>query len=199
MGQVCTVCQMKDVAAINRMVIDGVPLREIVERCGTSLGTLHRHKAHIPATLATAKQAEQVADASSLLSQVQTLLSQAQRLTDAAEHAKNLSVALNGVRSIAGVLTRFPANLKRRWAPRPTSWLCSRPSTTTRSGKCSRRPATPVGGASKSGRGQRTKRKSGGCFRRPAESRLSGRSRTEKARRSSDLSRTTAPSAVRAL
>jgi len=87
------------------MIVDGVPLRRIAEQSRTSVTALHRHKGHVPATLAIAKEVEKVADATTLLQQVQELLQQARRLTNAAEHAKNLSVDLNGVRSIAGVLT----------------------------------------------------------------------------------------------
>lgn len=104
MPQACSVCSLKDRAAVDRMLVEGVPLRRIAEQSGTSVTALHRHKAHVPATLATAKQAEQVADAGTLLSQVQTLLSQAKRLTDAAEHAKDLRTALTGCRAIGSTL-----------------------------------------------------------------------------------------------
>jgi hypothetical protein len=89
------------------VIIDGVPLRRIAEQSGTSVSVtpLHRHKAHIPAALAVAREAEKAADAQTLFQQLQSLLQQAKRLTDAAEHGRNLSVALNGVRSISGVLT----------------------------------------------------------------------------------------------
>ena len=51
-----------------------------------------------------AKEAAQAADAGTLLDQVKQLLVDAQRLTAQAEQAKQLDVALRGIREVRGVL-----------------------------------------------------------------------------------------------
>jgi uncharacterized protein YerC len=61
MRRTCTICKLQN-AEINSMLVDGVPLRRIAKQSGTSVTALHRHKRHLPATLAIAKKAEQKAD-----------------------------------------------------------------------------------------------------------------------------------------
>jgi hypothetical protein len=71
MPRVCTVCAHAGREAIDAALVAEEPLRNIAERFGTSATALHRHKAeHVPAALAKAKEAEEVARADGLLAQV---------------------------------------------------------------------------------------------------------------------------------
>ena len=104
MPQACTICRHAKTAEIDQMLIEGTSLRNIAKRFGTSTTALHRHKQHLAPALAVAKEAAQEADAGTLLDKVKQLLVDAQRLTAQAEQAKQLDVALRGIREVRGVL-----------------------------------------------------------------------------------------------
>jgi hypothetical protein len=86
------------------MLVTGTSLRNIAKQFGASATALHRHKKHLAPALAVAKEAAQAADAGTLLEQVKQLLVDAQRLFKQAEQAKQLDVALRGIREVRGVL-----------------------------------------------------------------------------------------------
>jgi len=70
----CTVCTHPEKEAINAALVAGEPFRHIAARYGTSTGALQRHKAdHLPATLAQAQDAQEVAQADNLLAQMRDL------------------------------------------------------------------------------------------------------------------------------
>lgn len=70
----CTVCTHPEKEAINVALVTGEPFRHIAARYGTSTGALQRHKAdHLPATLAQAQDAQEVAQADNLLAQMRDL------------------------------------------------------------------------------------------------------------------------------
>jgi hypothetical protein len=87
-----------------QMLVAGTSLRNIAAHFGTSATALHRHKKHLAPALAVAKEAAQAADAGTLLDKVKQLLFDAQRLTAQAEQARQLDVALRGIREVRGVL-----------------------------------------------------------------------------------------------
>jgi hypothetical protein len=104
MPQTCTICRHQRQAEINEMLVAGKSLRNIAQRFGTSATALHRHKKHLAQHLVEAKEAAQAADADTLLDRVKQLLTDAQRITVQAEQAKQLDIALRGIREVRGVL-----------------------------------------------------------------------------------------------
>ncbi|MFY9743192.1 MAG: hypothetical protein WAK21_14405 [Candidatus Sulfotelmatobacter sp.] len=81
-----------------------VPLRRIASETKTSIAALHRHKAHIPAKLATAEHASKIAEASSLLNGLEQVIEHAKRITARAERKGNYNAALAGLRTITSSL-----------------------------------------------------------------------------------------------
>lgn len=104
MPQACTVCRHDQVAEIDQLLVSGTSLRNIARRFGTSATALHRHRKHLASQVVKAKEAKQAADADTLLDRVKQLLSDAQRITAQAEQAKQLDIALRGIREVREVL-----------------------------------------------------------------------------------------------
>ena len=99
MPRTCTICTHADRAEIDRTLVASSPYRYIAGRFGTSVTALARHKAdHLPAALAKAKDAEAVADADDLLTQVQDLRRLAMHLLAKASAAGDYRTALMGIR-----------------------------------------------------------------------------------------------------
>lgn len=72
-----------------------------MEQYGTSLGALSRHAAdHIPASLSTAREARQVAQADTLLGQVQALRERALGLLERAERGDDIRSAVAAIREV---------------------------------------------------------------------------------------------------
>jgi hypothetical protein len=106
MPQACTICTHPDRVEIDKLLADDAQSNRVVARqFKVGHDAIFRHRQnHLAASMVKAKEVEKAVDATTLLEQVQGLLQQAQRLTDAAEHSKNLGVALNGVRAIGSTL-----------------------------------------------------------------------------------------------
>jgi transposase-like protein len=99
MPRTCTICIHPDRPAIDAALVGGAVLRNIAQQFGTSATALHRHKAdHLPAAVATAHEAEQVAKADDLLEQLQALRNKAMALLLKAEAAGDYRTALAGIR-----------------------------------------------------------------------------------------------------
>jgi hypothetical protein len=117
MAQACSICVHPQRAEIDKLLVDNASSNRVIARqfrVGHDAVQRHRQN-HLPVSLTKAKAVEQVADATTLLSQVTELLQQAKRLTDAAEHAKDLRTALNGCRAVAttlGLLGQVSGELK---------------------------------------------------------------------------------------
>jgi len=95
----CTICTHPQRGAIDKALIAGEPLRNIVKnvpRC--SIGSLHRHKEHLSATLVKAEEAREVASADSLLDQVQDLQRRTLVILRKAELANDMRTALGAIR-----------------------------------------------------------------------------------------------------
>jgi len=104
MPRKCSICGHEKVEEINRLLLEGVSLRDIAGQYSISKTALHRHKKHIPATLAKAQEAREVAKADSLLDQVAELRDKALSILAKAEQAGDLRTALQGVREAKGCL-----------------------------------------------------------------------------------------------
>ena len=101
----CTVCEHEKVEEINRLLLEGVSLRDLAGRYSVSKTALHRHKeSHLPAKLVKAREAREIAKADSLLDQVIELRDKALSILDKAEQAGDLRTALQGVREAKGCL-----------------------------------------------------------------------------------------------
>ncbi len=99
MPRVCTICSHSDRAAIDAALVAGESYRTIAARYGPSKTALIRHKAeHLPAKLAKAHEAKEVASADRLITELNGLKSKAVALLLAAERAGDLRTALSGVR-----------------------------------------------------------------------------------------------------
>jgi len=118
MPRVCSVCRHADRPAIDAALLSGDSFRHIASQFGTSTTALQRHKAdHLPAAVATAHEAEQVAQADDLLRQLRGLHAKAVSLLLAAERAGDLRTALAGVRearSCLEVLLEVEGEISRR-------------------------------------------------------------------------------------
>jgi|GEM_PF-3574357 len=104
MPTVCTICRHPQRAAIERALIRQIPLRKIASDVKTSIATLQRHKAHVPAKLATAEQVSKIAEAGSLLKKLEEVIEDARRITGRAERKGNYQAALAGLRTITNSL-----------------------------------------------------------------------------------------------
>lgn len=104
MPRVCSVCTHPERAAIDAALLGGEPYRRIASRLGASTTALQRHKAHIPAHLSTAHEAEAVASADDLLDQVRALQRKALDLLSKAEREGDYRTALAGVREARACL-----------------------------------------------------------------------------------------------
>src|SRR5690606_14632570 len=101
----CTVCGHEKVEEINRLLLEGVSLRDLAGQYSISKTALHRHKKdHLPAKLVKAQEAREIAKADSLLDQVIELRDKALSILDKAEQAGDLRTALQGVREAKGCL-----------------------------------------------------------------------------------------------
>ena len=99
MPRPCSICTNPDRAALDTALVSGEPLRGIARRFAVSEDALFRHRSdHIPAHVATAKAAAEVAQADDLLSQVRDLHRLAMHILARASAAGDLRTALAGVR-----------------------------------------------------------------------------------------------------
>jgi hypothetical protein len=102
----CTICyhpQHEEIAI--SLFRDGT--RATARRFQVSLPALDRHKGHLPRTLVRAQQAQQIMDATSLLSRVEEVVNDARRITRQAEEKEELSTALAGLKTITHSLELF--------------------------------------------------------------------------------------------
>ncbi len=118
MPRKCTICEHEKVEEINRLLLEGVPLRNIAKQYSVSAASLHRHKeGHLPSKLVKAQEAREVAKADSLLDQVTELRDKALAILAKAEKAGELRTALQGVREAKGcleLLARLQGELQGR-------------------------------------------------------------------------------------
>ena len=105
MPRKCTVCEHEKVEEINRLLLEGVSLRDLAGRYSVSKTALHRHKQdHLPAKLVKAQEAREIAKADSLLDQVTELRDKALSILTKAEKAGDLRTALQGIKEARGCL-----------------------------------------------------------------------------------------------
>lgn len=105
MARKCSVCDHENLEEINRLLVEGASLRDIAGQYSVSKSSLHRHKeSHIPVALTQAQEAQEVAHADNLLSQVQSLQAKALAILAKAEKCGDLKTALHGIREARACL-----------------------------------------------------------------------------------------------
>jgi hypothetical protein len=104
--RVCTVCSHPNRAEIDQVLVAGeLPFRTIADRFGLSQTALKRHRAeHVPVKIATAKAAQEVTEAGSLLDQIVQLKKLAMHFLVKASEAGDYRTALAGVREARSCL-----------------------------------------------------------------------------------------------
>ena len=120
MARRCTVCAHPDRPAIDRAMVRRTAFRTIAQQYGVSAwAALRHHDDHLPAELAKAQAAAEVAQADDLLAQVKALRSKAMSILLAAERQGDYRTALAGIREARGCLELL-AELEQRIDRRPT-------------------------------------------------------------------------------
>lgn len=94
----CSICKSPEVDAMNKALVDGVGISDMVRQYGFSRDTFYRHKnRHLPQALLKAQGVKEIAVADSLLGQVKDL--QAKTLGILNRHeGKNDRIALSAIR-----------------------------------------------------------------------------------------------------
>lgn len=106
MPRVCTICAHSERAAIDDALASGLSIRKIAQTFSVSYDALHRHKkAHLPATLAKATEAADVARADDVLGQVVDLHTRTLALLTKAERSPD-------IRATSGVIGQARRNLE---------------------------------------------------------------------------------------
>ncbi len=122
MARTCTVCIHEDRPAIDAALVAGQPYRQLSARYGTvGRMALLRHKAdHLPAHLAKAQEAQEVAQADDLLKEARALRAKAYSILLRAEQEGDLRTALAGIREARGCL-ELMAELEGRLSRQPVN------------------------------------------------------------------------------
>lgn len=98
MPRVCTVCTHPDRPAIDMMLVNGKPYRDIAGRFNVSKGALERHRAeHLPATMIKAAEAEDVAHAIDVVKQLKAINAASLAVLSDARKAGDGELALKAV------------------------------------------------------------------------------------------------------
>ncbi len=106
MPRTCTICAHPERDEIDFALVGGESARSIAGRYRTiDERAIRRHRSnHIPAGLAMAHEAEEVASADNLLDQVRDLQARALSILDKAEDSGELGIALRAIREARGNL-----------------------------------------------------------------------------------------------
>ncbi len=99
----CTVCDHSDRDEIDAALVERQPFRNLAGRFRLSSTALHRHaQRHVPATLAQARQAQEVARGDDLLAHVEGLRDRAIGVLARAEAAEDLRAAVSAIKEARG-------------------------------------------------------------------------------------------------
>jgi hypothetical protein len=100
----CKICSHPDRAGINKAILEQRSLRDIAGQYGVNRSSVDRHKRHIPKALAKAKNAETVAESTSLLTRLKRLVEQCESAYEEARADSNWTGAAAFAREIRGCL-----------------------------------------------------------------------------------------------
>ena len=118
MAQVCTVCSHPERDAIDTAILDRRSNRSIASQFGVSIGAVQRHKDnHIPEHLSKAREAEEIAQADTLIGDLQHLKDTALSLLAQAEQIQDLRAAsslIGQARQVIETLAEVRGELDRK-------------------------------------------------------------------------------------
>ncbi len=125
MGRTCTVCDHPKIDEINNRLLNNETYRTIADDTGLSETALKRHKngdgknpGHIPAVLAKAQEAHEVARADNLLEELLKVRAKTFELLDKAEEAKEVKAWPGFLRELREQI-KLMAELEGRLAAQP--------------------------------------------------------------------------------
>ena len=104
MPQTCRSCNHADREAIDKAILRGEPQRSIALRHGLSASSVRRHRVHIPATIAKAHEAGEIAHGDELLGQVRDLHERTLKILTDAEAEGRPATALSAIREARSTL-----------------------------------------------------------------------------------------------
>jgi len=118
MPRTCTICEHPERETIDRALVGETSNRSAASLYDVSEAAVRRHRTnHLPASLAKAKEAEEVSRADDLLRQVRALQSKTLSILLRAEGAGDLRTALGAVREARGnveLLAKLSGELDER-------------------------------------------------------------------------------------
>ena len=117
MPRTCTACTHRRRDDIDRLLLEGAPLRNIAKRFSLSAAGLFRHSKHVSAMLAASRKEVEILRADGLMEHLSDLTADASRLKQKAEKAKDYRTALLGVREESRLLElgmRLAAEMESR-------------------------------------------------------------------------------------
>jgi hypothetical protein len=100
----CSVCIHDRRQQIEQALLCGDSYRIVAQRFAVSRDAVVRHRRHLPAILAHARELKEVANPDSLLAQLHELVSEAQRLKAVAETAGDYRAALGAIRELCRII-----------------------------------------------------------------------------------------------
>jgi hypothetical protein len=104
MPRKCSLCIHERREQIEQALLCGDSYRIVAQRFTVSRDAVARHRRHLPAALAHARELKEVVHGNSLLEQLRELTSEAQRLKAAAENAGDYRGALAAVRELCRIV-----------------------------------------------------------------------------------------------
>ncbi|HLJ62153.1 MAG TPA: hypothetical protein VKZ50_20725 [bacterium] len=112
MPRTCTVCRHPQRPSIDEALLAGQAFRDIARRCRVSKDALARHKAHVPATLAKAREARETSRADSLLASITALRERLERALEASQTAKDVASLARELRETLRLLLELEGRLR---------------------------------------------------------------------------------------
>lgn len=104
MPRKCGICNDDKRPDIEQLMLSGASYRVVAQRFAVSRDAVVRHRRHLPAALARAREAKEVAHGDCLLAQLRDLTAEAQRLKAMAEEAGDYRAALAAVRELCRIV-----------------------------------------------------------------------------------------------
>jgi hypothetical protein len=100
----CRLCIHEERREVDHALLRGDSYRTVAQRFAVSRDAVVRHRRHLPATLAHAREAKEVVHGDSLVQQLRELTAEAQRLKGKAEEAGDYRTALAAVRELCRIV-----------------------------------------------------------------------------------------------
>ena len=100
----CTVCASPKRPEIDAALVAGQSLRDVAGRFALSRSSVHRHQEHVPKALAKAKEAREMAQATTLLGRIELLIHDCRTIAQRAQRAREWSAAVSALREVRACL-----------------------------------------------------------------------------------------------